>query len=120
MINIGTCNLHVVHNGFCKALDAYGSPVYDLAVDIHSFFKTISKKGKLQVYSVRGRSTYIHTFLRHIPSRWLTLGPVVDRLIEQREPLQKYFADLAYKDPKIAIQNLPLKDHIQDFRINKP
>lgn len=43
-----------------------------------------------------------HTFLRHVPSRWLTLGPVVDRLIEQWEPLQKYFTDLANKDPKSA------------------
>ena len=43
-----------------------------------------------------------HTFLRHVPSRWLTLGPVVDRLIEQWEPLQKYFTDLANKDPKNA------------------
>ena len=41
-----------------------------------------------------------HTFLRHVPSRWLTLGPVVDRLIEQWEPLQKYFTDLANKDPE--------------------
>ena len=43
-----------------------------------------------------------HTFLRHVPSRWLTLGPVVGRLIEQWEPLQKYFTDLANKDPKNA------------------
>ena len=43
-----------------------------------------------------------HTFLRHVPSRWLTLGSVVDRLIEQWEPLQKYFTDLANKDPKNA------------------
>ena len=27
MINIGTCNLHVIHNSFCKALEAYGTPV---------------------------------------------------------------------------------------------
>ena len=32
----------------------------------------------------------------------MTLGPVVDRLIEQWEPLQKYFTDLANKDPKNA------------------
>ena len=44
MINIGTCNLHVVHNSFCKALGAYGTPVDDLAVDIHSFFKISARR----------------------------------------------------------------------------
>ena len=37
MINIGTCNLHVVHNSFCKALEAYVTPVDDLAVDIKRY-----------------------------------------------------------------------------------
>ena len=32
----------------------------------------------------------------------MTLGPVVDRLIEQWEPLQKYFTNLANKYPKNA------------------
>ena len=32
----------------------------------------------------------------------MTIGPVVDRLIEQWEPLQKYFTDLANKDKKNA------------------
>ena len=70
---------------------------------IHSFFEDlISEKGRFQVYSNRRRSRYTNTFLGHVPSRWLTLGPVVDRLIEQWEPLQKYFTELANKDPKNA------------------
>ena len=101
MINIGTCNLHVVHNTFCKALEAYGTPVDDLAVDIHSFFK-ISSARREDFKFIQVEEVETHIFLRHVPSRWLTLGPVVDRLIEQWEPLQKYFTDLANKDPKNA------------------
>ena len=102
MINVGTCNLHVVHNSFCKALEAYGSPVDDLAVDIHSFFKISSAKREDFKFIQLEEALDTHTFLRHVPSRWLTLGPVVDRLIEQWEPLQKYFTELANKDPKNA------------------
>lgn len=100
MINIGTCNLHVVHNSFCKALEAYGSPVDDLAVDIHSFLKISSARREDFKFIQLEEEVDTHTFLRHVPSRWLTLGPVVDRLIEQWEPLQKYFTELANKDPK--------------------
>ena len=102
MINIGTCNLPVVHNSFCKALEAYGTPVDDLAVDIHSFFKISSARREDFKFIQLEEAVETHTFLRHVPSRWLTLGPVVDRLIEQWEPLQKYFTDLANKDPKNA------------------
>ena len=102
MINIGTCNLHVVHNSFCKALEAYDTPVDDLAVDIHSFFKISSARREDFKFIQLEEEVETHTFLRHVPSRWLTLGPVVDRLIEQWEPLQKYFTDLANKDPKSA------------------
>ena len=102
MINIGTCNRHVVHNSFCKALDAYGSPVDDLAVAIHSFFKILSARREDFKFIQLEEAVDTHTFLRHVSSRWLTLGPVVDRLIEQWEPLQKYFTELANKDPKNA------------------
>ena len=102
MINIGTCNLHVVHNSFCKAVEAYGTPVDDLAVDIHSFFKISSARREDFKFIHLEEEVETHTFLRHVPSRWLRLGPVVDRLIEQWEPLQKYFTDLANKDKKNA------------------
>ena len=121
MINIGTCNLHVVHNSFCKALEAYGTPVDDLAVDIHSLFK-ISSARREDFKFIQLEEVKTHTFLRHVPSRWLTLGPVVDRLMlistnlayklilsEQWEPLQKYFTDLANKDPKKALTSSAFK-----------
>ena len=114
MINIGTCNLHVVHNSFCKALEAYGTPVDDLAVDIHSFFKISSARREDFKFIQLEEEMETHTFLRHVPSRWLTLGPVVDRLIEQWEPLQKYFTHLANKDPKNAPTSSAFKTRLQN------
>ena len=60
MIHIGTCNLHVAHNNFCKSLEAYCLLVGDLAVGIFFLHDLISKKGRFQVYSVKGRSRHIH------------------------------------------------------------
>ena len=69
MINIGTCNFHVVHNSFCKALEAYGTPVDDLAVDIHSFFKISSARREDFKFIQLEEEVETHTFLRHVPSR---------------------------------------------------
>ena len=69
MINIGTCNLHVVHNSFCKALEAYGTPMDDLAVDIHFFFKISSARREDFKFIQLEEEVETHTFLRHVPSR---------------------------------------------------
>ena len=71
-------------------------------MDIHSFFKISSARREDFKLIQLEEEIQTHTFLRRVPSRWLTLGPVVDRLIEQWEPLQKYFTGLADKDPKDA------------------
>ena len=34
VIDIGTCNLRIVHKSFCTALESYCSPLDDLAMDI--------------------------------------------------------------------------------------
>jgi len=47
--------------------------------------------------------------LRHVPSRWLSLGKVIDRILEQWEPLQKYFLDLAKKEPSSAPKSSAFK-----------
>ena len=51
-------------------------------MDIHSFFK-ISSARREDFKFIQQEEVETHIFLRHVPSRWLTLGPVVDRLIEQ-------------------------------------
>ena len=88
-------------------------------MDIHSFFKISSARREDFKFIQLEEEVETHTFLRHVPSWWLTLGPVVDRLIEQWEPLQKYFTDLANKDPKMLQPVLPLKGHVQDFKIRE-
>lgn len=49
LLNIGTCNLHVVHNSFEKGIKEYGNAVQEFAIDLHSFF---SKKRRLRKFPV--------------------------------------------------------------------
>ena len=39
LVDIATCNLHVFHNAFSKALSHFGNSVSEFVVNIHLFFK---------------------------------------------------------------------------------
>lgn len=98
LINIGTCNLHVVHNSFAKGLEEYGLKVDELAVDIHSFFKLSSARREDFSFYQLEEDVENHVFLRHVPTRWLTLADVIARILEQWSPLCSFFLDLAKKE----------------------
>ena len=38
LIDIGTCNLHIVHNSFLSGLEMYGLKVSDFIIDVFNFF----------------------------------------------------------------------------------
>ena len=38
-VDVGTCNIHIVHNSFGKGLDKYGKDAEQLLIDLHSLFK---------------------------------------------------------------------------------
>lgn len=35
LINIGTCNIHIIHNSFLKGLECMGTRVSDFVIDIY-------------------------------------------------------------------------------------
>lgn len=39
LVDVGMCNIHVVHNAFGKGLDKFGREVEELVIDLHSFFR---------------------------------------------------------------------------------
>ena len=39
LLDVGTCNIHIVHDSFGKGLDKYGKDAEQLVIDLHSLFK---------------------------------------------------------------------------------
>lgn len=97
LIDISTCNLHKIHNAFSKAYDSFGSDVEDLGIESYYYFKNspVSMEDFEKVQVQLGIPK--HVFLRHLPTRWLTLEHVNDRLIEQLPALEKFFNQKALK-----------------------
>ena len=87
LIDLGSCTLHAVHNAFGKGIEQYGKDIDNLCVDLHTLFK----------YSAARREDYKdtqiefelpeHAFQQHTEVRWLSLGPVLKRILEQRDAI---------------------------------
>lgn len=91
LIDLGTCNIHTVHNAFLKGLNALGENVSDFVYQIHHFFdgwparweefEDVQEKVKVPK----------HRFVKHVASRWLTLEAAAERVLEQWPAVLEYF-----------------------------
>ena len=81
LVDIATCNLHVFHNAFskalCKRLSHFGNSVSEFVVNIHLFFKLSSARKEDYKNAQEELGMPTHGFLKHVDSRWLTLKPLI-------------------------------------------
>jgi hypothetical protein len=89
-IDLGPCLLHTVQNAFRAGL-AHIPVVEDLILDLHSWFRLSAARREdfksIQIEEV----VETHALLKHGQTRWLTLLPCVERLVEQYSTLVTYF-----------------------------
>ena len=86
------CNIHIIHNGFKKGIDAYGQLCEQLCFDLHAWFK--QSPCKEEDYHALSDNICIEDsslFLLHVNTRWLTLLPALVRVSERWEDTKKYF-----------------------------
>lgn len=100
LIDIGSCDLHIVHNAFKKGLNVFGNNVANLMVNVHCFFdgEPLRSKEYEDVQTKLGMAH--HRFIKHVPARWLTLSDSASRFIEQWEPVNEYFLQFIPKNQK--------------------
>jgi hypothetical protein len=99
LIDIGTCSLHPVHSGFHKDLDCLPFNIEQFANDLHSWFKlSAARRQDYDVVKLEELSNAAEQYLlRPVSSRRLTMEPVCQRIIDQFEPLKKYFLNVLPK-----------------------
>ena len=91
LVDIDTCNIHKVHNAFCSAYDKFGNDVESLGLELYYFFSDSSVRREDFEKVQEKLEIKKHIFLRHVPSRWLTIEDVTKRLLEQYPALREYF-----------------------------
>lgn len=91
LLNVGSCNIHTLHNGFQKGLGELGEDASELIIAVYYFFHGWPLR--LEDFEKVQDDLGLHKnhFLKHVTSRWLTLEQSAERIIQQWPALIKYF-----------------------------
>ena len=83
--------LHPCHTALREGMKELGSNLEKFLVDVYTFFKlsTARREDLLKVREIFEENDEF--FHRYVSSRWLTTGPVAERLVEHWSSLREYF-----------------------------
>ncbi|XP_048511379.1 uncharacterized protein LOC125500995 [Athalia rosae] len=101
LLDIGTCNIHIVHNAFLKGLEQLGHNVSQLAIQVFYYFDGWPKRWEDYTIIQQNCSVPFHRFIKHVPSRWLTLQDSARRLLEQWEAIREFFLKAVPKQKQL-------------------
>uniref|UniRef100_A0A8C1TIM3 Uncharacterized protein n=1 Tax=Cyprinus carpio TaxID=7962 RepID=A0A8C1TIM3_CYPCA len=97
----GNCKCHLIHNTLKNAnriLSAAGYDVESIVLKIYSEFSCSAKKVESLKEFCEFTSVQYKEILRHVPTRWLSLLPAIQRILECWPALKSYFLSLGKKD----------------------
>ena len=86
LVDIGSCTLHIAHNSFRSGIAAVGSlEIDEFLMDVFYRFKNFParKEDYVSLNEALTNNEISSTFLRFVSNRWLSMGPVIVRIIEQ-------------------------------------
>ena len=94
------CNTHIVHNTLRKVVDVLDCDVETVVTAVYSHFSiSANRRVELQDFFKFVDLEY-HDMLRHVSTRWLSLGPAIARLLQSWPALISYFKSLGTDCPK--------------------
>lgn len=91
LLNIGYCNLHIVHSCFEVALPSHGQEVLDMVISVYTFFNDYRSRCEAYSNIQIEKNVPKKNFVKHVSSRWLSLAKSAERLLEQWPALIYYF-----------------------------
>ncbi|CAF4482464.1 unnamed protein product [Rotaria sp. Silwood2] len=106
LVSIGSCPLHVIHNTFKHGFTRNERQVEDILYEFWFFFSRSSapREDYLSVAESIGDS--VDRFIkRFVITRWIKVGPVIERVIDQWSILKEYFLVYLPKIDKNIINN---------------
>lgn len=116
LIDIGPCDIHVIHNAYKKGLDTFGSHVANLMVNIHYFFDGEALRSQ-EYRDVQTKLNMAHhRFIKHVSSRWLTLLDSISRFYDEWEAVHEYFNVFIPKKRPVVMESTTYKTVIRHLK----
>ena len=114
ILSIGTCPLHITHNGFRAGVSKLNFNIDGFAIDISFFFK-LSAGRRADYIKIVELTDVVSQFVnKHSSTRWVTLKKVCVQLLQQFENLKSYFLNFL---PKTATFKNTVKETSRYKRI---
>lgn len=100
LLDYGSCNLHLAHNGFKKGLKVYGYSAADLITQTFNWFDGHPvRREKFKVICEKKQIEY-KCLIKHVESRWITLLDAAERFQYLLPAIRSYFAEMNKKENK--------------------
>lgn len=84
------CLCHLIDLATGRGINSLPVSVDELLVDVFYYFKKSSKR-KETLKALQEVHGDVKKVLKHVETRWLSMGRCLDRILEQWEPLLKFF-----------------------------
>lgn len=97
LVSTGFCVLHVIHNSFKYGCNEFGQRAVNFTVDLFQWFHNYPAREEDYAHIQEELNLEELKFLRHVESRWLSLVPAVQRILNQFDAIVKYFKDFLPK-----------------------
>lgn len=94
LLDIGSCNLHVVHNSFSKGLKVHGDKVADLITQTFNWFNGNPARREKFETVCKQKEIECKSLVKHVDARWLTLKPAAERFLYLLPALRSYFMNM--------------------------
>lgn len=105
-ITIMKCICHSLHLCASEACKMIPRSCEDMARNVYNYFKNSSKRQAQLAQFQKFFDLNVHKMLHPSQTRWLSLVAVVDRIIEQWEPLKLFFNDQWLAERLHAAENI--------------
>ncbi|CAF3008436.1 unnamed protein product [Rotaria sp. Silwood2] len=92
LVSIGPCPLHIIHNAFKQGFTQNDWQIEEILYDFWFFFSRSSARREDYLNLVKTIGDGVGRFMkRFVITRWIEVGPVIERVIDQWPILTEYF-----------------------------